>query len=69
MKLWNLPSPWQGKPFLFTWKTDDGIFMVSSVSFLGNTINNWFTYIQSQGSSNEGIDIGIYGTVLNPPID
>ena len=35
--------------WITSWKTDDGIAMESSVNFLGKTINNWFTYIQSQG--------------------
>ena len=35
--------------WITSWKTDDGISMESSVNFLGKKIDNWFTYIQSQG--------------------
>jgi len=61
------PLHGNGSRFSFTWKIDDGIFMESSVSFLGKTIKNKFTYIQSQGNMQLGN--AIYGTVLDPLID
>ena len=67
------PLHGKGSLFSFTWKTDDAKFMESSVSFLGKTINNWFTYIQRQGTTNlewiAQVDVGMYDTVLKPLID